>query len=315
MNLSDNILNRYNKGIKELLANNSEKIVRIISKYHYQEIPIEETLKRLEDCGSPESIALNKIISIYYQVESFYPNEEVCDIKLFFPLEVIELDSDYPKLLKILHRMSKDKRVLIKPNIVSNEKYPETSSLERLKDILLPVKSVARKVAIGDGPSFFFDSSIAIDSVKNRFPDEHIIDFNKSKYFVTRRDSWTTLSYVQIPEEVRCFDLLINLCNLKEHTCFDYSGSKKNLMGLVSPATRLILHRLPQERRERSLEELSELFQYQIGIMDATKILIGGQQKAYGGQERKGFGIIYSTNLRDLDDYAKNYLRTLRLSL
>jgi len=287
------------------------KLAAIIARYDYADRPIEDVKRLVMAPGTRES-------KIYAQLHDIYSNARHLSIRCsdgeaddrahHLELKQADVNEGASSLAGYLSNSVTGMSVLIKPNLVSIGEYPETSSFETISKILGCVAPFASYTAIGDGPSLFFDSERAIARVRKEFPSVEVYDFNRSRFRQCSMHSWEAIKIIEVAEQVYDFDVIINLCNLKAHDSFEYSGAKKNLLGLVSPATRLMIHRLPGSKREKALDELACAFMPQTVIMDARSMMLNAQQKVYGGVPAKGPGMFFSADPVALDMKVKDYL-------
>lgn len=192
----------------------------------------------------------------------------------------------------------KGKKVIVKPNFVSTEEYPETTDKAFLSSIIsILKKNQPRSLQIFEGPSIFYDGSFlekfnAGCFIRNTLTPKHLVrveDDRKGMSFFIERDILES-------------DFLINITCLKRHLSADFSASKKNLMGLLPAFERIKFHKSP--KLNLAIDFLAEKLSPTYNIIDARKVLDKAQMRRLGGQSRKGRGIYFSTDSFELDKLA-----------
>lgn len=207
------------------------------------------------------------------------------------------------------------KKLLIKPNLVSKEVYPETSDLQLLCELIFFIKKKipSIQITIADGPSFFFDDNSVFDNpFLNKLAKKNIKIVNVLKEeFLQYKTNSKFLPYLNLPTFLNNFDFLINLSCFKEHNRASYSSAKKNLMGLLPDFERLRFHRMKNDI-SKAIDELANILGSSLTIIDGRYILGKAQQRIYGGEVKKGFGIIVSNNLSVADSLSYKLFKKMK---
>lgn len=193
----------------------------------------------------------------------------------------------------------KGKKVIVKPNFVSAEEYPETTDKVFLASIIsILKKNNILSTKIFEGSSIFYDDSFL---KKIEFADCPLINTLIPKNLVKIKDGKRGISFF-IERDILESDFLINIACLKKHLSADFSASKKNLMGLLPAFERIKFHKSP--KLNSAIDFLAEKLSPTYNIIDARKVLDKAQMRRLGGQSRKGRGIYFSTDSFELDKLA-----------
>lgn len=198
----------------------------------------------------------------------------------------------------------KDKRIFVKPNMVSMEGFPTTTDPEILNLLLQKLKGVCKEILVGDLPA---QRGIKIEEhplVKTTL--RHGLSFTN---FLG-----TELSQISVDgKQIRVysiatgFDAIISLPVLKEHKVCRMTFSLKNNIGFVERNCRNMLHE-DVNLLNKTIAVLSTLFRPSLILGDASKIMIEAQEVRWGGREKElGFFFI-SNNPLELDIFASQFL-------
>ena len=149
------------------------------------------------------------------------------------------------KSLKRIEDLFKpNKKVLVKPNIVSYEPYPTTTHPEVLRAVLEFLSQFNLKIFVADGPA-------ATAGTLKKIIEEHplnevckefglsLIDILNYPMVSIRTKTGYKLTLSKLPFET---DLHISLPVLKSHFITNITGALKNQFGLLSFQERLKLH-------------------------------------------------------------------------
>jgi hypothetical protein len=212
----------------QLLMKNPDFFQQIVSSYD-PKLLVDKTKSLLAE-NDPKLIkVLNEILDIYLSAEDLTVVEPNTDEKQ--SLATKPNRGTNSSLESYLSGLSG--RVLLKPNIVSTDKYPETTDLNFLNDVICLIPVGVDYIAIGDGPSLFFCSEKPIQAVADYFRSIQIINFNKTEYTRISERSWKVLKTIEVPTILYEFDYIVSIANCKQHDHFGYSGARKNVMGLI----------------------------------------------------------------------------------
>ncbi|MCD5396075.1 MAG: DUF362 domain-containing protein [Candidatus Pacebacteria bacterium] len=184
----------------------------------------------------------------------------------------------------------KDKnKILIKPNIVSQEEYPTTTHPETLEEclkLLLKVKPKDR-ILVADGPAFDAGNSSKI--IKNHSLKKvcekfgiPLINLNKTTF---RKISAFGLNLL-IPEIVLEADYIISLPVLKTHRICKITGALKNQYGFLPPKQKLLFH-FPFRDIHKTIAVINKIIKINFFVVDAIYTLIKAQEKRHGGEVRE----------------------------
>lgn len=180
-------------------------------------------------------------------------------------------------LINGLSEIKKGDKVLIKPNINSDDVYPGTTRPEGLRELIRLLKKIGAIITVGDMSSAFWShtkSCATTVGIKKVCDSESVpITFFDDKAWIKTQLDKTSLSDAWLTEELCNHDHLINLAVLKTHRMADFTLSLKNLMGLLHMRTRMRMHaRLLKER----IGEFNKAITPIINIIDGTKCFIDG---------------------------------------
>lgn len=206
-------------------------------------------------------------------------------------LEVLEFATIEELTEFLKNKIGKDKKnVIIKPNFVTDHKYPETTDVVLLDSVQKALVDLGIKNArIFEGPSLFYDDSFLPSRIVNTL-------YEKDLVAVRTRD---TTKVFYIPREVYNSDLIVNIANFKDHNQAKYSGSQKNLMGFLPSFERLKFHK---EGLNKNIDLLSEMLSPEINIVDSRWRMTKAQMGKIGGVPKKFHSIYFSSNSRALDE-------------
>jgi len=246
---------------------------------------------------------LNYKLYPFLDYPSYEDNREFIQSKKF--LSPVRFDNDNSFLNffeKIIYENNlKGKRVIVKPNFVSPEGYPETTDQKLLTSIVSIVeKNSPYSLKILEGPSIFYDDSFLKKIKIGNYSIENTL-FSKN---LVRVGSNRSQKSFLIEKDILEADFLINIACLKKHLSAGFSASKKNLMGLLPSFERIRFHR--NLNLGFAIDFLAEKISPIYNIIDAREILDNAQMKRFGGKVKRGKGIYFSTDCFELDRIAIN---------
>lgn len=195
------------------------------------------------------------------------------------------------------------KRVLIKPNIVSFERYPTTTHPEVLETVIKYFSNSRFEVIVADGPaSDAGDTKTIIENhylkkVCDKF-DVPLLDLNNEE--MVKIGNGLELEVSTVP--FKC-DFIVSLPVLKSHGLCDISGALKNQFGFFSAAERRMLH---SNRKDihMAIAEVNRIIKPDVFIVDAVRTLIGGNEVRWGGRERELGHMLAGDDPVSLDVYG-----------
>ncbi len=173
--------------------------------------------------------------------------------------------------------VKKDAKVVIKPNLCTNEPRRVESantSVELLEAVCKVLMKRTSNITIGesDGIRFPAESAFANTGVIDVAKRLNIQWANLSKGpFVTIDHKIFNKYKTLMPKMLICADVLINMPVIKTHALTIVSGAVKNLWGCVPRHDRIIMHRYLDEL----LSDLLGILKPQINIMDGIVCVQG----------------------------------------
>ncbi|SHJ50382.1 Uncharacterized conserved protein, DUF362 family [Dethiosulfatibacter aminovorans DSM 17477] len=189
---------------------------------------------------------------------------------------------------KIGFELPSDKRVLIKPNIMSQNR-PEQHTITHFQvvdAICRLLREKGNEIIIGESIAFYqkglamkaFETS-GIGEVARKyraklvgFEDIELVRF-------TRDDSDIVgLDEIFIPKILLDFDMVINACKLKSHSAMRFSGAIKNMFGCLPGGYKQKIHLWTHNEFELSdvFIDIHKIIKSELSIMDAIVGLDGG---------------------------------------
>lgn len=182
--------------------------------------------------------------------------------------------------------------VLIKPNLVSYEDYPETTDIELLHVILEKIKDYdINKLIVADGPSIFHEQNKPFMRLKN-LQKNYKFELVNANLEPTIRIKYDNM-YKDIPIFIKNVDFLLNVAQFKEHNSAIYTGAIKNIFGLLPDYEKLKIHKKGVEDFYKEIASVYTILEPSLTILDGRKIMKKAQQKEHGGYIiDDGFGIL-----------------------
>ena len=171
-------------------------------------------------------------------------------------------------------------KVLIKPNVNSDDPAPGTTHPEALAEVVRQVKSKGAYVIVGDRSNPTYKTIPAMkatgiyDAAKNAGADE-IVGFEDEKWVrVSPMGAKNWPNGFRIPERLQTVDHIISVPVLHTHSITGHSLAIKNLVGLIHPTDRMLFHASP--KIEEMIAEISLAVKPGLTIIDGTKSFITG---------------------------------------
>ncbi len=199
--------------------------------------------------------------------------------------------------------ISKEDRVLLKPNFNTGDPFPASSDPEFLLTVVEKVLAITPNVSIIESSMFRLKTENIINSImgdrlsKLNVPLITEQDYNYTSIDLKERGA-KDLKNVKFPEQILDPDVkIILLPCLKTHFVAHYTGALKLAVGFMEKKQRIRLHmsfRVPEKVAELNLGYKPHLI-----IMDARKIFVTkGPMK---GQVESPQKILVGTNRTDID--------------
>ncbi|MEW6324726.1 MAG: DUF362 domain-containing protein [Nitrospirota bacterium] len=183
------------------------------------------------------------------------------------------------RLLGGLGRLAvRGKTVLIKPNVVSGDPPPVTTSPAVVAGVVRLFRDAgAGRVIVGD-----MSGLVRLPTNKNlertgiaraaRDAGAEVIDFDRAEWIELKPPgAWLTRS-IHVAKPVYDADLLINLPVVKTHRNAAYSICLKNLVGVTHPRYRP--YRVNPDKWEEVIAEINLAAHPVLNIVDATTIMV-----------------------------------------
>jgi uncharacterized protein (DUF362 family) len=171
-------------------------------------------------------------------------------------------------------------KVLIKPNVNSDDPAPGTTHPEALGEMVRLVKAKGAYVIVGDRSNARWKTLGAMkatgmyDAAKNAGADE-IIGFEDEEWVrVTPEKAKNWPNGFRIPKKLQEVDHIISMPVLHTHSITDHSLAIKNLVGLIHATDRILFHASP--KREEMIAEISLAIKPSLTVIDGTKAFITG---------------------------------------
>lgn len=179
------------------------------------------------------------------------------------------------------------KSCFLKPNMVSSEAYPTTTDPEVLRFVLLGLKDICPKLAVGDSPAQgkmnMYEHAVA------KVSKELGVEFLDFRGTETRLMGKTPIHTYPLE-----FDRIISLPILKEHFVTGITFTLKNNFGFTDRNIRMRLHMRPK-RLERIIAQLHGEYPVALVIGDACRTMKKAQEKRWGGIE-ESLGLFFLGN-------------------
>jgi uncharacterized protein (DUF362 family) len=177
------------------------------------------------------------------------------------------------------------RKVFVKPNVVSFERYPTTTHPEVLRQVLGSLSKEGCEVIVGDGPSPDAGDSTRI--IENHSLQEVCGEFDIELCNLHEepfRKVMTKTGYkLKVSEVPFSFEYMISLPVLKYHPWTTMTGALKNLFGLLQNRERMLMHsRL--KSIHRGIAELHNVFKANIIIMDGCRTMRAANELRHGGK-------------------------------
>lgn len=175
------------------------------------------------------------------------------------------------------------KEILVKPNIVSYERYPTTTHPVTLEACLGLLQGFAKNVIVADGPACDAGDSKSII-------ERHLLKKSCDRFGIAMIDllakgtKKVKTRSLELEVSLMAFerDLIISLPVLKSHGGCGLTGALKNQLGFLSIAEKRRLHW--DRDVHRVIAELNEVVRPNLHIVDALETLINTNELRHGGK-------------------------------
>jgi uncharacterized protein (DUF362 family) len=177
------------------------------------------------------------------------------------------------------------RRVFVKPNIVSHERYPTTTHPDVLREVLRALTEGGCEAMVGDGPDPNAGSPARIiehhrlQRVCGEF-DTELCNLHEEPFRRVMTRTGFKLRVSSVPFD---YDYLISLPVLKYHPNTTLTGALKNHFGFLHGRERLLMHaRL--KSIHRGIAELHNVFKASLVIMDGARTMRNANELRHGGK-------------------------------
>jgi len=205
-----------------------------------------------------------------------------------------KVDKAVEQALKLINfKLPKNKKVLIKPNVVG--KFPKTQLAATTNPTVIEavckiLKKNNCKISIGDSPftnpKESFKAS-GIDKVAKKYGK--LVIFEQDKITEIKDKKAKVLKKFRISKTLNEADLIINMPKLKTHKLTKYTGALKNLYGCILGGVKQQLHLKAQGDKDFS-EIIADIYQNiapELTIMDGI-IGMEGEGPTSGHAKKSG---------------------------
>jgi uncharacterized protein (DUF362 family) len=176
----------------------------------------------------------------------------------------------------------KGKRVLIKPNCNSPDKFPGTTNPEVVVEIIkLCQKAGAREIIIGDKSSVFWREST--EKVMKAIGLWQAVEKTKAKILPFDKDEWLRVKPgkashwklgFKIPKVLTEAEVIVSVPVIHTHRITKISLSLKNSVGVIDGLSRKLMHVNPNIQKK--IAEINLAYEVDLVVMDGTKAFISG---------------------------------------
>jgi len=215
-----------------------------------------------------------------------------------------------------LHQEELKGRILIKPNLVSNEPYPTTTHPELFKELLVLLKGRAGLAAGDAAAADLREPGETLKShVLTRTAAEQGVkfyDFYQEEMLERKSGLGDLLRFSAIPST---FDLVVSLPVLKTHINVLVTGALKNQFGFFDRKERFRLHFSGNGLLERAIVGINQLAPARLFIVDFRETLLNSNEVRHGGRVSKGGWIFAGTDPVALDWFGFSLLKELEPKL
>lgn len=171
-------------------------------------------------------------------------------------------------------------KILIKPNVNSDDPAPGTTHPEALAEMVRLAKAKGAYVIVGDRSNPQWKTLTAMkatgmyEAAKKAGADE-IVGFEDEEWIRVvpeKAKNWS--NGFRIPKKLQEIDHIISLPVLHTHSITSHSLAIKNMVGLIHPADRMLFH--ASSKREEMIAEISLAIKPDLTVIDGTRAFIEG---------------------------------------
>jgi uncharacterized protein (DUF362 family) len=169
-------------------------------------------------------------------------------------------------------------RVLVKPNVNSDDLAPGTTHPKALAEVVRLVKAKGAYVIVGDRSNPRWKT---IPAMKKTGMHKVVLDAGADEIVGFEDEEWTRIKPekaenwpkgFRIPARLSEIDHIISVPVLHTHMITGHSLAIKNLVGLIHPADRMVFH--ASKKRDEMIAEISLAIKPALTIVEGTKAFI-----------------------------------------
>jgi len=212
-----------------------------------------------------------------------------------------------------LSKELKNKKILIKPNVVSDEDYPTTTHPDILRYFIPLCRKYAKSIVIADSPAIHLDTQTIIENHKlNHICKKLGVKFldMTSCETIKKKVEDRVYDIFVLPFE---FDYIISLPTLKEHKICVMTAALKNQFGFLSHKCRYRLHHGGDINR--AIADINHIIKPNFFIIDAIDILLKAQEVRHGGKMIHMGYMLAGKNATQLDKICFKLLKSVDKSI
>lgn len=223
----------------------------------------------------------------------------------------------------------KDKSIMIKPNLLAYRKDEDPACVH--PNLIVGIVEYlyvngAKQVAIIENPAVKTAPAVLADmKIATRLEELNCLMANCENYQVAKLPETCKFHQLELAQEYKDFDIIINLAKLKTHGMMTLTMGVKNLFGLVRGSERLGWHLAVGKDYEKFADMLLDIYltvKPQITILDAI-IAMEGNGPGSGTPTKLGFlaasndaialddDIAKKLNIKDIPQLKRAYERNL----
>ncbi|HUW22197.1 MAG TPA: DUF362 domain-containing protein [Candidatus Bathyarchaeia archaeon] len=171
-------------------------------------------------------------------------------------------------------------KVLIKPNVNSDDPAPGTTHPEALAEVVRLAKARGAYVIVGDRSNPNWKTIPAMKttgmySAAQEAGADEIVGFEDEEWIrVSPEKAKFWPNGFRIPKRLQEVDHIISVPVLHTHSITGHSLAIKNLVGLIDPIDRMVFH--ASKNREEMIAEISLAIKPSLVVIDGTRALIRG---------------------------------------
>ena len=188
------------------------------------------------------------------------------------------------KVMKKFAGNFREKKVFVKPNIVSSEGYPTTTHPDVLKEVIESLLSMRCEVVVGDGPAV--DAGNSDEIIRNHPLYEvcascgvELVNLHKKGFRKVKTQSGFSIRVSEVPMEC---EKIISLPVIKSHKWTVITGCLKNQFGFFQNRERIMVH-AGLKNMHRAIAEVNTMLGPDLCIADMVESYRKNNEKRHGG--------------------------------